>query len=467
MLGLLERKRPAQARPAPRLERPPCSRERKISSIVYRFGAAGAALAVFLAMSWLYAHGGEDLYENILISYGVLPFRFPFVDASGALAAWECARQGVDVIVSDPCDVLQRGYNYSPLWMAVAGIPLGVRDTMAVGWSLDLVFLLSLSLLPPPRRTLELVVTLVATLSTMVAFALERANPDILLFLLTLATGLLTQYPLLMRVLGYFLGLAAALVKYYPIMVLVITFRERACVFCLVGLAVAASLAVFWAEYHVDIARGLPNIARGPYNTDLFSAQNVPFLIGEVAAAVTASPQVWQIAAGGLYAILVGACIAICRRLLRFTELRTALAALPRFDRTLLVIGSAIIVGCFFAGQSIGYRGVFLLFVVPGLLGIARNPVRTLRILGLGTSIVIVLLMWGECFRLALYRMLEQSGISEAIASEIKIQFWLLRELCWWWTVSVMLAVLADFLREVPISRSLSSLFSRSVVRLG
>lgn len=196
-------------------------------------------------MTWLYSHGAKDLYENILTSFGVLPFRFPFVDASGALAAWECARQGVDVIVSDPCDVLQRGYNYSPLWMAVAGIPLSVRDTMAVGWSLDLVFLLSLSLLPPPRRTLELVLTLAATLSTMVAFALERANPDILLFLLTLATGLLTQYPLLMRVLGYFLGLAAALVKYYPIMVLVITFRERACVFGLVGLAVAASLAVF------------------------------------------------------------------------------------------------------------------------------------------------------------------------------------------------------------------------------
>jgi hypothetical protein len=462
MLGLLERKRPAQARPVPRLERPPRSRERKISSIVYRFGAAGAALAVFLAMSWLYAHGDEDVYENILTFYGVLPFRFPFVDTSGALAAWECARQGVDVIVSDPCDVLQRGYNYSPLWMAVAGIQLGVRDTMAVGWSLDLVFLLSLSLLPPPRRPLELVLTLAATLSTMVAFALERANPDILLFLLALATGLLTQYPLLMRLFGYVLGLAAALVKYYPVMVLVITFRERACVFGLVGLAVAASLAVFWAEYHVEIARGLPNIARGPYNTDLFSAQNVPFLIGQAAADVAASPRVGQIAAGGLYAIFVGACIAICHQLLRFTGLRSVLTALPRLDRTLLVIGSAIVAGCFFAGQSIGYRGVFLLLVMPGLLGISRTSVRELRVLGLGASVVIVLLMWGECFRLALYGALEQPGALEGLTGGVKILFWLCRELCWWWTVSLMLAVLADFLHDSPMLRSVSSLFGRA-----
>jgi hypothetical protein len=58
----------------------------------------------------------------------------------------------------------------------------------------------------------------------------------------------------------------------------------------------------------------------------------------------------------------------------------------------LLVIGCAVIVGCFFAGQSIGYRGVFLLMVIPGLLGIARPPAsRNMRALGTGASVVIVL----------------------------------------------------------------------------
>jgi len=37
------------------------------------------------------------------------------------------------------------------------------------------------------------------------------------------------------------------------------------------------------------------------------------------------------------------------------------------------------------------------------------------------------------------------------LASEAKIQFWLVRELCWWWTVSVMLAVLGDLVSESPI----------------
>src|SRR5271169_4428540 len=232
---------------------------------IYRFAATIAGLLVFLGMSCLYAFGDRNLYEDILTSYGIGPFRFPFVDISGALAAWECARQGLDVILSDPCDVLRRGYNYSPLWMAASPIPLGVRDTTVVGWILDLVFLMSLSFLPSPRCLLELILVLAGTLSTMVIFALERANPDILLFIMALTTGVLAECRLFIRVLGYFVALVAALLKYYPIMILVIMFREIVLVFVAVSLLILLCLAIFWVEYHADIARALPSISRGAY----------------------------------------------------------------------------------------------------------------------------------------------------------------------------------------------------------
>jgi hypothetical protein len=131
----------------------------------------------------------------------------------------------------------------------------------------------------------------------------------------------------------------------------------------------------------------------------------------------------------------------------------------------LLVIGSAVIVGCFFAGQSVGYRGVFLLLVVPGLLTMSRASRLELRNLGLGTSGIIVLLMWSECLRFALSRALERFGMSEALVGQLQIQFWLLRELSWWWSVSVMLAVLADFVLGSPAVRSMSGLVDRLVTR--
>jgi hypothetical protein len=117
-------------------------------------------------------------------------------------------------------------------------------------------------------------------------------------------------------------------------------------------------------------------------------------------------------------------------------ELPAAVAELSGLDRTLMVIGSAIIAGCFFAGQSIGYRGVFLLLLLPGLLALSRSAASGLRVLCLGSAIVIVLLMWGECLRLAL-----GGGFG----------FWLLRELGWWWSVTIMLALVANFLGESPV----------------
>ena len=108
--------------------------------------------------------------------------------------------------------------------------------------------------------------------------------------------------------------------------------------------------------------------------------------------------------------------------------------------------------------------------VAAGVLDTAAavdSPVAMieLRNLGLGTSVIIVLLMWGECLRFAFSRALERLGISEALVGQLQIQFWLLRELCWWWSVSVMLAVLADFLLGSPTVRSMSGLVDRLVAR--
>jgi hypothetical protein len=206
---------------------------------------------------------------------------------------------------------------------------------------------------------------------------------------------------------------------------------------------------------------------RGPYNTDLFAAKNLPFLLGE-AAGSAAEPSSWaplaaRAYAGAIYATLVGCCVVIIRRLLGSGALSASLTSLEGFERTFLVIGSAVIAGCFFAGQSIGYRGVFLLMVIPGLLAISRGSESNLRKLGIGTSVIVVLLMWGECLRFALSGGLDYCLGTGIIAGEEKFLFWLVRELGWWWAVAVMLAILAAALRDSPIMRWASSRFGRPV----
>ena len=437
--------------------------------LIYRGAAPFCALLLFLLLTGLYGTGQSGLYEAILHDWGILPFPFPFLDISGSLSAWDCARLGVDVVIADPCDVLHRPYNYSPLWMSLAWIPLGVDDRPIVGVCLDLLFIASLCVLPAPRRLIELLIVLTATLSTMVVFALERAQPDILMFLMAVAVGYIVESGPRARLLAYGVALLAALIKYYPIMFLVILWRERPGRFLGIGTAIVGLLIPFWAVYHVDLARGIPTIASGYYFTDMFGAKNLPYFIGDLVQQ-SAQPAAWAALAGrltadGLFIVIVGGCAAICRRVLRDAEWSTAFSALDRHEAVFLILGSASTAGCFFAGQNIGYRGVFLLFVVPGMLALARNARGPLRRLALATAGVIALLMWGECLRLALYRLLDGAGASDLVAFPLKFLFWLIRELGWWWAISVMIAVVVHYLRHAAAIEGLSSLWFRCFPR--
>ena len=58
-------------------------------------------------------------------------------------------------------------------------------------------------------------------------------------------------------------------------------------------------------------------------------------------------------------------------------------------------------------------------------------------------------------------------GIAEAFAGQLKLLFWLCRELGWWWTISIILTVLADFFRDGPVVRWVSARLDHLVVGVG
>ncbi|MBV9757310.1 MAG: hypothetical protein JO047_09670 [Alphaproteobacteria bacterium] len=428
-------------------------------AVVYRLFPAALALTAFTALAILYLSGHYALYGGVLGGWGVESFRFPFLDASGALAAWDCTRLGIDVIVHDPCDVLDSSYNYSPLWMSLAALPLGRADAGLVGLALDLLFLGSLALLPPARRPFELVLVILATLSSTVAFAIERANADLLIFLLALAFGFLSVRSLPARIAAYGLALAAALIKYYPLALLVLLVRERLAVFVAVVVATVTVLAAFAAGYASEVARGIPMIPGGPYYSGFFGAKNLPFLLGDMIGHLGPPSPVLAAARAAAIATLLGALLlaaaAIARLLLRSPAVSAARQGLGALEGNLLVIGSALVVGCFFAGQNIVYRGVFLLFVLPGLLGIARNMSDAgLRRLLIGTGAAIVLLLWQEFFRLSLYALPARLGLSDRATFTVYALFWLSRELAWWWMIAVLVWVLLDFGTNSAVART-------------
>jgi hypothetical protein len=231
-----------------------------------------------------------------------------------------------------------------------------------------------------------------------------------------------------------------------------------------VGIAVVLCLAIFGVAYHDEIVRTLPYVPRGTYIEGMFGAKNVPLQLGDIAqAAFGQSTALGNVVAAAFLAFLIAGTVAICRRFTIDGQLPAAMTALGDRERNLLVVGSALICGCFFAGQNVWYRAIFLLLVLPGLFTIARAAAtRRGRIWSLGTSIAIVFLMWEECFRFGVEPALKAANASGTHTAEIHFLFWIFREAVWWWVVAILSAILVEFMRRSAVVREAMSWLRRS-----
>src|SRR5262245_55720260 len=94
----------------------------RVLSLALRVTVPVAGLAAAIALAFLYRLE-PDYYWRSLAFIGIVPFRYPFLDFQAVLAAVDCWQRGIDVYVSNPCDVLGRPFAYSPLWLRFTFLP--------------------------------------------------------------------------------------------------------------------------------------------------------------------------------------------------------------------------------------------------------------------------------------------------------------------------------------------------------
>ena len=396
-----------------------------------RYIPGGILIAAALALAALFLSDNSAAYRAILSQMGFRPFDFPFLDMHGMLATAECFRRGIDVISSNPCDVLGRTLDYSPFWLVTASLGIDTSMTMRLGLVLDVIFLGSVFFLPQAKSWSAVAVMSAALLSSAVAMALERANLDLAIFVIALlAAGWSLRGPVL-RSLGYGLIMLAALVKYYPGIMLLLAWRERARFLLSLAAAVLAVGALFlWVEGST-LSRALHNIDTRQFPTT-FSAVNLPQGLAQLVAPDAAF--LARIIELVLASLAAGYAYAIARR----GDLRGALHSLPPRDRNLLLIGCALILGCFFTAENAPYRDIYFLFVLPALAELWReiSSAAARRRLALLTG-AILFLMWAPFFR----RAVEQSVAAFGLGATYANAYLFLRETIWWWVASILLAL--------------------------
>jgi hypothetical protein len=384
---------------------------------------APAGGLLFLLLGAFLWHSDRALYFRGLGLLGVPALPSPFADWDAVVHLMQCAHRGVNVYVPNQCGT----FMYTPLWGWTRLIPRAPAWIDGIGLAIDAAFFASLWFAARPRSWRDTAVIVAASLSTAVIYAVERANVDLIIFVLLIAGAALAPREPMRRIAGYLVILLAGLLKFYPFAAFVIALRERTPRFFGIAIVATAALATLLLYMRPELAPLAANLPGGRYGSDAFGANNLVYLLE-----ATGASQLISI----LALAILGLCAAAAAvSLARDGGFVFAFSQTTERDRTSLVMASAVIVGCFFAGQSILYRAIFLIPVVGGLCALRRaapRPGLRSRLAGLiGASLG---LMWEGAVHGVLFP-----------GHGIPALYLLLREVLWWWVIANLTAVLIVF----------------------
>jgi len=161
-----------------------------------------------------------------------------------------------------------------------------------------------------------------------------------------------------------------------------------------------------------------------------------------------------------VYAILLLTMTGWFFLMVRWRDFRIGLMWLPDPEKIFLLIGAALMVGCFFVSSSNIYRGIHLLFTLPGLLVMAcdNRAVRQVMVQG---CLLVVALAWAPFFLTfrGFFPQILASWIGNAYGVRVLQFLWLLSEIAWWPVATLFIAILigccANWFETVPEWRRL------------
>ena len=427
----------------------------------------GLAILAVMGVFYVWLPG---LYQNIMFIMIKVPAPRLFADWDWLPSSVKCWSHGVNVFVDNTCYTIfpHSSFNYSPLWLRARFLAPLEPWTVPIGIIMCVAWFTSLALLPQARTGRDQVLILATSLSCASFLALERMNVDVMLFLLIMVVIGLQRGPLLWRLAGYGLIILAGLLKFYPFVALILVLRERRAVAAMVMMAAAAALGALILSYPRELSWMLHNLPPNSFFTLQFGARDLPAGLA-VMLALTARkllhltpPAMHALAkttSSAILLVLTIETILLALRIGRRTDVAESFPRLSVRQSDLLITGAVLICGCFFAGQSVIYRAIFLTMLLPSLLILSHETCDG------GTSqlvrsvcYAIVFVVWVPAIEVML-AVLRLTNIIPYGASAFDVMpesmagflLWVCSELAWWWIIALLLTILGGFVVRSPL----------------
>lgn len=290
-----------------------------------------------------------------LIDYGIW-----FLDSYAVLASNDAVQAGLDPDQHNPLDVFERPHSYSDWWFVLGRLGLTRADNFVLGGSWVAAFLLATFVVVRLRDNREAVWHACILLSPPVLLAINRANNDLVIFVLLVIAGFVLRRAAAWR-LGVALGMIALAtgLKFYPVVAVAVFLLVRPpCRLLAISAWAALVLVVVLADIWNTLGRG---VFAMPVNVYTLGA---PIIFKDLG---------WEghgaLVAGILLLTGAAAWLALSRRTSGLAEPVADLSG-----RLFFVLGAVVLVACFLSGISHAYRWIFALMVAPWLWEEARTP---------------------------------------------------------------------------------------------
>lgn len=300
-------------------------------------------LAFICVVGWILG----VVWPHLLLTFGIYNYDRVYLDSYAVLAALDAVRAGADPHAANALDVLSRPHVYSDWWLALRWLGLTREHNALVGTAWVGAFALAAWASARPRNFGEALWLAALLVSPSIMLVVNRANNDLLIFVLLAGCGLVAAAPVWWRVVVAVacLGVATGL-KYFPapaaLAFLWVRPVRRAPAVLLAGLVVIA-LALFsvWAQ----IDRSRFTIASGVYT------MGAPLWWRDFG---------WKDKDSALPSLLL---IVIPALGLAWSRVTAGLATRgqPR-ERLLAALGAIVLLTCFLAGVNYAYRWIFVLW---------------------------------------------------------------------------------------------------------
>jgi hypothetical protein len=374
--------------------------------------------------------------HSLFYSLGIATYGRWFHDLFAILASNDAVALGIDPYIPNPLDYFHRSHVYTGWWLCLHDLGLTREDTYWLGLTLVTAFFAVAISGLKPKSGKETLFYVAALCSSPVLLAINRANNDLVVFLILSAAPLCLVCPRrTVRLLAVFLVVFAAGLKFFPLAGALILLaakdrgelRMRFMIFALLcglaGISLAGDLTR--GSYYLPDVRGL-------------------FTFGSVAIPNTLqiSSRWWGTAA---WALGIAAFLVFFKRV----KVSSGTDANVSEDRLKFIMGASLLCACFWLNMNFSYRFVFSLWMLPYLWRVPEDNSESLglRSMAYWTRILLLCALWIDtCISLLVSVVVDR--IPGANPQAWANRLYVAEQPVTWAFFLCLLAFLAHFIRE-------------------